>query len=66
MTSDPDVHPLSSSPAVEGPVLDARVRLRIGRQLQALYEPVLDEGLDARLTALLQQLDQDPQGTESA
>lgn len=64
MTPAPDARSLSSSPAVEEPVLDARIRMRLGRQLQAIYAPVLDDRLDARLTALLQQLDQDPQGTE--
>ena len=39
-----------------GPVLDARTRLRLGLQLQAIYESVLDEGLDPRLAELLLQL----------
>ena len=47
-----------------GPVLDALARERLGRQLQALYEPVLDEGLDPRLAELLRQLDRDRQGEE--
>ncbi len=46
------------------PVLDALARERLGRQLQALYEPVLDEGLDPRLAELLRQLDRDRQGDE--
>jgi hypothetical protein len=46
------------------PVLDALARERLGRQLQALYEPVLDEGLDPRLAELLRQLDRDRQGEE--
>ncbi|WP_162559627.1 hypothetical protein [Methylobacterium radiodurans] len=47
-----------------GPSLDALARERLGRQLQALYEPVLDEGLDPRLAELLRQLDRDRQGEE--
>lgn len=47
-----------------GPALDALARERLGRQLQALYEPVLDEGLDPRLAELLRQLDRDRQGEE--
>ncbi|WP_342154336.1 hypothetical protein [Methylorubrum sp. SB2] len=66
MTSKLDTLPLPSSPAAEGPVLDARIRLRLGRQLQALFDPVLDEELDPRLAALLQQLDQDRQAPEGA
>ena len=42
-----------------GPVLSEATRLRLGRQLQALYEPVIDEPLDPRLAELLQQLDDD-------
>ena len=42
-----------------GPILDARTRLRLGLQLQALYEPVLDEVLDPRLAELLSQLEVD-------
>ncbi|WP_378992422.1 hypothetical protein [Methylobacterium gregans] len=45
-------------------MLDALARERLGRQLQALYEPVLDEGLDPRLAELLRQLDRDRQGEE--
>jgi hypothetical protein len=43
------------------PILDARTRLRLGLQLQlqALYEPVIDEVLDPRLAELLQQLESD-------
>jgi hypothetical protein len=42
-----------------GPVLTEATRLRLGRQLQALYEPIIDEPLDPRLAELLQQLDSD-------
>jgi hypothetical protein len=33
--------------------------MRLGRQLQALYDPVIDEALDPRLAELLHQLDAD-------
>ncbi|GAB6841532.1 hypothetical protein HNR00_000762 [Methylorubrum rhodinum] len=46
-------------PAEQGPVLDAQTRERLGRQLKALYDPVFDEPLDPRLTALVQQLEAD-------
>ncbi|BAU89894.1 hypothetical protein MPPM_1289 [Methylorubrum populi] len=59
MNATPDAPP-SPAPAVEhSPILDARTRLRLGRQLEALYEPVLDEVLDPRLAELLQQLERD-------
>ena len=41
------------------PVLDPSTRLRLGRQLRALYDPVIDEPLDPRLAELLQALDAD-------
>ena len=41
------------------PTLDALTRQRLGRHLQALYEPVIDETLDPRLADLLRQLDDD-------
>ncbi len=34
-------------------------RRRLGEELQALYEPVIDEPLDPRLAALMQQLEAD-------
>ncbi|WP_342150960.1 NepR family anti-sigma factor [Methylorubrum sp. SB2] len=40
-------------------MLDAQTRERLGRQLKALYEPVIDEPLDPRLAELLQQLESD-------
>lgn len=49
----------ASSPAEQGPVLDAQTRERLGRQLKALYDPVFDEPLDPRLTALVRQLEAD-------
>ncbi|MFD0936660.1 hypothetical protein [Methylobacterium trifolii] len=47
--------PLAECP----PTLDALTRQRLGRQLQAMYEPVLDEALDPRLAEIMQQLDRD-------
>ncbi|WP_147081567.1 hypothetical protein [Methylobacterium haplocladii] len=44
------------------PQLNALTRERLGRQLRALYEPVIDEALDPRLAELLQQLDNDRRG----
>jgi hypothetical protein len=41
------------------PTLDALTRQRLGRHLQALYEPVIDEALDPRLAELMRQLDDD-------
>ncbi|TXN23616.1 MULTISPECIES: hypothetical protein [Methylobacterium] len=50
----------SSVPDAEAqPMLNALTRQRLGRQLQAMYEPVIDEALDPRLAELLQQLDRD-------
>ncbi|GJD45138.1 hypothetical protein AFCDBAGC_3007 [Methylobacterium cerastii] len=43
------------------PTLDALTRQRLGRHLQALYEPVIDEALDPRLAELMRQLDHDRQ-----
>jgi hypothetical protein len=53
-------------PVDSAPVLDAQTRLRLGRQLRALYDPVIDETLDPRLAELLQQLDADRTGETSA
>ncbi|TXM69982.1 NepR family anti-sigma factor [Methylobacterium sp. WL120] len=41
------------------PVLTAATRKRLGRELRALYDPVLDEPLDSRLAELMQQLEVD-------
>ena len=41
------------------PVLDEFTRRRLGRQLRALYDPVIDEPIDPRLAELLQQLESD-------
>jgi hypothetical protein len=49
----------------EPPTLDALTRERLGRHLQALYEPIIDETLDPRLAALLGQLDQDRQSDQT-
>ncbi|GJD61938.1 hypothetical protein [Methylobacterium frigidaeris] len=55
----------SREPSGGSPALDAASRERLGRYLQALYEPVLDEGLDPRLAELLHQLDRDRAERES-
>jgi hypothetical protein len=40
-------------------MLDALTRERLGRQLQMIYEPVIDEPIDPRLAELMRQLDMD-------
>lgn len=42
-----------------GPLLSEATRVRLGRELQALYEPIIDEPLDPRLAELMQQLEAD-------
>ena len=42
-----------------GPMLNETTRLRLGRQLQAHYEPIIDAPLDPRLADLLQQRESD-------
>ncbi len=56
----------SREPSDGNPTLDAASRERLGRYLQALYEPVLDEGLDPRLAELMRQLDHDRAEQEGA
>lgn len=55
----------ASTSTGSGSVLDAQTRERLGRHLQALYEPVLDEALDPRLAALIRQLEADKRETTS-
>ncbi|WP_331314376.1 reverse transcriptase domain-containing protein [Methylobacterium mesophilicum] len=50
-------------PIAGGPILDAQTRVRLGRQMRALYDPVIDEALDPRLAELLLQLDADRGGS---
>ncbi|MEL6064772.1 MULTISPECIES: hypothetical protein [unclassified Methylobacterium] len=52
-------------PIPSRPLLDAQTRLRLGHELRALYDPVIDEALDPRLAELLQQLDADRAGGAS-
>jgi len=52
-------------PIASRPHLDAQTRLRLGHELRALYDPVIDEALDPRLAELLQQLDADRAGGAS-
>ena len=63
IASDSDM-PGSREPSGGSPTLDAASRERLGRYLQALYEPVLDEGLDPRLAELMRQLDRDRAGPD--
>ncbi len=39
--------------------LNETTRRRLGAELQALYEPVIDEPLDPRLAELMRQLESD-------
>lgn len=50
-------------PVAGGPILDAQTRVRLGHQMRAMYDPVIDEALDPRLAELLQQLDADRSGS---
>ena len=43
---------------IVSPSLDALARERLGRLMQEMYEPVLDEPLDPRLAELMQELQQ--------
>lgn len=50
------------SPARREPAgswLSEATRVRLGLELQALYEPIVDEPLDPRLAELMQQLEAD-------
>lgn len=49
--------PPARVPSVSSP--SELTRIRLGRELQALYEPVLDESLDPRLAELMRQLEAD-------
>jgi hypothetical protein len=49
--------------SVQAPALDDATRLRLGRELRTLYDPVIDEPLDPRLAELLQQLESDRSGS---
>jgi hypothetical protein len=48
--------------SAKAPALDDFTRRRLGRELRALYDPVIDEPLDPRLAELLQQLEADRGG----
>ncbi|KQP48807.1 hypothetical protein [Methylobacterium sp. Leaf106] len=48
--------PASAQPEAQSLTLDPRTRLRLGRQLQSMYKPIIDEPLDPRLAELMQQL----------
>lgn len=51
--------------SAQGPALDEFTRRRLGRQLRALYDPVIDEPIDPRLAELLQQLETDRTGSSN-
>ena len=42
-----------------GSLLSEATRVRLGQELKALYEPIIDEPLDPRLAELMQQLEAD-------
>ena len=60
LDSNRDARPTIPRPD-SAPTLDALTRQRLGRHLQALYEPVIDEALDPRLAELMRQLADDRQ-----
>jgi hypothetical protein len=47
----------------QAPTLDDMTRRRLGRELRALYDPVIDEPLDPRLAELMQQWEADRGGS---
>jgi len=53
----------SNDPA---PVLDACTRAQLGRQLQKVYAPVLEQKLDPRLAKLLLRLEKDQKETQGS
>ena len=59
MSANSNTPPAAAPVPDPGPTLDACTCLRLGLQLQAIYDPVLDEVLDPRLAELLQQLESD-------
>jgi hypothetical protein len=50
---------ITPAPGVLGIGLSEMIRVRLGQELQAMYDPIIDEALDPRLAELLQQLDRD-------
>ena len=65
MSANSNTSPSAASVSDHGPILDARTPLRLGLQLQAIYEPVLDEVLDPRLAELMKQLERDQQQAQA-
>jgi len=59
MLEDEQANFVTQAPEVVGICLNEMTRNRLGRQLQAMYDPIIDEPLDPRLAELLQQLDSD-------
>ena len=65
MSANSNMPTSAASGADDRPILDAGTRLRLGMQLQAFYEPVLDEVLDPRLAELMKQLERDQQQAQA-
>lgn len=59
MLEDEHANFVTQAPEVGDICLDEMTRIRLGRQLQAMYDPIIDEPLDPRMAELLQQLDRD-------
>ena len=59
MLSDERRDPRPARREPVGSFLSEATRVRLGQELQALYEPVIDEPLDPRLAELMQQLEAD-------
>lgn len=59
MLNDEQPNFITKAPEVAGLGLSEMTRIRLGRQLQAMYDPIIDEPLDPRLAELLQQLERD-------
>ena len=49
----------ATSVTPDAPILSDTIRHQLGRQLQALYDPIIDETLDPRLAELMEQLKMD-------
>ncbi len=61
MEATEDENPLNAA----RPVLSEQIRRRLGMQLQAMYEPVIDEAMDPRIAELLGQLEGARRGDEA-
>lgn len=59
MLEDEHTDFVRQAPEALGIAMSAMTRARLGQQLQAMYDPIIDEPLDPRLAELLQQLERD-------